>query len=121
MRVYAVSGGSRAEVEGDVWTVPEERQAKGKATPRVPLSPQALACLHGLGVPATTVRGVVRNQPFTLHGFRACFRSWCEREGVRFEVAEHQLGHKLGNQVERAYQRDDLLDERREAMRRWAD
>ena len=57
----------------------------------------------------------------TVHGMRSTFWQWCEREKVRYEVAETALGHAVGGKVERAYQRDDLLAERREVMRRRAD
>ena len=48
VRINAVSAGSASQVEGDVWTVDPARQSAGKATPRVPLSPKAVACLDGL-------------------------------------------------------------------------
>ena len=120
-RVYAVAGGSIAEVDDDdVWTVDPARQSAGKATPRIPLSRQAVANIDGMGVRADRIRKLVAGKPFTLHGMRSTFRSWCEREGVRYEVAETQLGHSVGNKIERSYQRDDLLDQRREVLERWA-
>lgn len=121
-RVYAVSGGSAAEVEGDVWTVPDSRQPQGKTTPRVPLCAEAMRQLDGLGAPENEVRKLVRGRPITLHGFRTTFRNWAMRQaGFSFEAKELALGHKLpGSKVVRAYERDDLLDERRELMAKWA-
>jgi hypothetical protein len=36
------------------------------------------------------------------------------------EIAELSLAHDVGNAVERAYRRSDLIDKRRELMGRWA-
>ena len=55
---------------------------------------------------------------FTPHGLRASFRSWAAETGVLREVAEVALAHSAGA-VERAYQRSDLLDARREVMEAW--
>jgi hypothetical protein len=35
-------------------------------------------------------------------------------------VVEQAMGHQVGNQVERAYRRTDLLEKRRELMGAWA-
>jgi hypothetical protein len=35
-------------------------------------------------------------------------------------VAEHALAHQVGSNVERAYQRSDLLEKRRALMKDWA-
>ena len=56
----------------------------------------------------------------TVHGMRSSFRSWCAETGVNREAAEMSLGHVTGS-VERAYQRSDLLDTRREVMTAWSD
>ncbi|MCG7362870.1 tyrosine-type recombinase/integrase [Roseomonas sp. ACRSG] len=54
------------------------------------------------------------------HGFRSSFRDWCsEATSVPREIAEACLGHVVGNAVERAYARSDLLDKRRDLMERW--
>ena len=57
----------------------------------------------------------------TAHGFRATFRTWAE-EVLTFPhaVIEQAMGHRVGNQVERAYRRTDVLDKRRELMDAWA-
>ncbi|MGX5801432.1 tyrosine-type recombinase/integrase [Bradyrhizobium sp. Arg314] len=59
---------------------------------------------------------------FTVHGFRSAFRDWCGDE-THFprELAESALGHKVGNEVERAYRRSDALEKRRKLMQAWAD
>jgi integrase len=57
----------------------------------------------------------------TTHGFRSTFRDWCaEQTSFSREVAEAALAHQVGNKVERAYARSDLLDKRRELMAAWA-
>ncbi len=60
-------------------------------------------------------------KPITAHGFRATFKTWAE-ESATFPhaVVEMALGHTVGNAVERAYRRTDLLDQRRGLMEAWA-
>jgi integrase len=56
------------------------------------------------------------------HGFRATFRTWVEeRTDASYEVKETSLGHQVGSEVERAYQRSDLLDKRRVLLEQWAE
>lgn len=122
VRINAVAVGDVADVDGDTWTPAPERQAgRGKETPRVPLSTEAQACVAALGTGRTTIKKHTDGKPFDVHGMRSTFRQWCQREGVPFETAEHALGHKIGNATTRAYERDDLLEQRREVMQRWAD
>ena len=55
------------------------------------------------------------------HGFRSTFRDWCsERTNYPREVAEMALAHAIGNAVEAAYRRGDLLEKRRLMMDDWA-
>lgn len=58
----------------------------------------------------------------TVHGFRSTFRDWAA-ENTRYEniVVEQALAHTIGDEVERAYRRGDLLQRRRELMQAWAD
>ncbi len=56
----------------------------------------------------------------TVHGFRSSFRDWCAENGIAREVAESCLGHVVGNKVEAAYLRSDVLERRREVMTAWA-
>lgn len=56
----------------------------------------------------------------TVHGFRSAFRDWAaEVAHAPREVAETALAHAIGNEVEAAYQRGDLLDRRRKLMGAW--
>ena len=55
------------------------------------------------------------------HGFRTSFRMWAaERTNIPPEVAEFALAHVVGDEAERAYQRSDLFDRRRDLMDAWA-
>jgi integrase len=57
----------------------------------------------------------------TVHGFRSSFRDWCaERTAFPAEVAEMALAHSVGDKVEAAYRRGDLLQKRRQLADAWA-
>jgi integrase len=62
-----------------------------------------------------------QNKPIVPHGFRSTFRVWAEEIG-RFphSVIEQAMGHAVGNAIERAYRRTDILELRRELMNHWA-
>lgn len=54
------------------------------------------------------------------HGFRSTFRDWtAEATNTPNIVAEQALSHVVGNAVEAAYRRGDLLERRRELMEAW--
>lgn len=54
------------------------------------------------------------------HGNRSAFKNWAiERTQFEWQLSEAALWHKLGNKVESAYARSDLLEKRREMMARW--
>lgn len=56
------------------------------------------------------------------HGFRAMLRTIArERLKIDFDVLEAQLAHAKRDQIQAAYDRTGFIDERREAMQRWAD
>ncbi len=135
-----VRGASWAEFDMDaaVWTVPAERMKAAKEH-RVPLSSAALAVLRSpsrMGgtdlVFASPRGGMLSDMSLTAvlrrmkvdavpHGFRSTFRDWCsERTNYSREAAEMALAHSIGNKVEAAYRRGDLLDKRRQMMDDWA-
>ncbi len=123
----------------NVWTVPEERM-KPDTIHRVPLTPEMLAIIEPLKAMQSefVFEGQKRHKPLsnmsmlmllrrmkvegvTVHGFRSTFRDWAsEVAQVPREVAEISLSHKVGSDVERAYARSDLLDQRRELMETWS-
>jgi integrase len=56
------------------------------------------------------------------HGLRSTFRDWvAERTDFPGEMAEVALAHKVGNAVEAAYRRGDMVEKRRAMMSAWAD
>ncbi|MGR9412236.1 tyrosine-type recombinase/integrase [Rhizobium leguminosarum] len=130
------------QIQGDVWTIPGERQ-KGRKdkTPdfRVPLVPEALAIIEqakplardgylfpsvkkGVISDATMSRLMERREMAARpHGFRSSLRDWiAETTDTPFDVAEMMLAHKVGGKVERAYKRTDFLEQRRKLLERWA-
>jgi integrase len=65
----------------------------------------------------------------TVHGFRSTFRTWAaEQTTYRQDIVEIALAHTIGaanaagvgSDLWRAYQRGDLLEQRRPLMRDWA-
>lgn len=60
------------------------------------------------------------NHPAVVHGLRSTFRQWTAERGFDRDMAELQLAHVVGSDVERAYQRSDLLERRRAMMAAWA-
>lgn len=58
--------------------------------------------------------------PAVPHGLRSTFRQWAAEHSYPREVAESALAHSIGSEVERAYQRSDILDVRRDMMVEWA-
>lgn len=131
---------SEINLKDALFQVPPERRKDSKPFPhRVPLSRQAVQILKmiekdgefvfkGLtGKPHISlqtpriilIKNLKRN--VTMHGCRSTFRDWCAESGVDHVVAEKCLMHATGNEVEQAYQRSDLLDQRRKVMQAWAD
>jgi integrase len=111
----------------------------------VPLSDQAIELLKSLLVdgkpasewvfPARNRRGHLGSSAMldllsrigwddrtTTHGIRAAFKTWAtERTNYAREVVELCLSHVQGDPLERAYQRGDILEKRRQLMQAWAD
>ena len=59
-------------------------------------------------------------QPYTVHGFRSTFRDWVgDKTEFPRELAEHALGHIVGDESENAYRRGDALERRRAMMKAW--
>jgi integrase len=130
------------------WDIPY--LSKTAAPHRVPLSDAALAVIDKAGEIARDIGGAVAASEFlfpndvtgaalhrnalhavlrrmgrkgmaTAHGFRATFRTWAqERTNFPWELCELVLGHKVGDQVERAYARGDALKKRIAIMQQWA-
>jgi integrase len=58
-------------------------------------------------------------RPITVHGFRATFKTWGKEKRKDNDLIETALGHVVGSSVERAYNRSDVLELRRELMTAW--
>jgi integrase len=62
------------------------------------------------------------NRPVTPHGMRSAFRDWAaECTNFPRELAEKALAHLVGDEVERSYQRGELLEKRRHLMDAWVE
>ena len=61
-----------------------------------------------------------RMRPAVPHGLRSVFRVWTAERGYDRDMAEMALAHNVGNEVERAYQRSDMIERRRTMMADWA-
>ena len=59
-------------------------------------------------------------RPAVPHGMRSTFRQWAAERGYPRDMAEIALAHFIGSEVERAYQRSDMLERRRAMMADWA-
>jgi hypothetical protein len=126
------------DLDGALWVVPAERM-KAKKEHRVPLSDRAVELLRaqleishsdfafpapkGGALSDMTLTAVLRRMEVDAvpHGFRSTFRDWAaEQTDYPNEVAEMALAHAVGNKVEAAYRRGDLLEKRVQLMRDWS-
>jgi integrase len=124
------------------WTIPAERIKAGKEH-KVPLTAPTVAILKRMAevrqgdapyvfpsrsavrpLGHSAIRALLERMnrtDLTVHGFRSTFRQWCaERTGYPRELAEMALAHSVGTEVERAYQRSDLIEKRRQLLDAWA-
>lgn len=128
----------RTEVQGNVWTIPGNRMKAGRQH-QVPLCQRSLDLmliaqsldpdsqyLFSRGskpLSSMAMLMMVRRMQagLTVHGFRSSFRDWVSEETDHSpEVAEMALAHTIGNKVEQAYRRGNLLERRRRLMQDWA-
>lgn len=121
-----------------IWTVPALRMKAGREH-RVPLCDRAVTILDemkalgtrhlfpgmtkGKPLSSAAMSAVLErlDLPFTVHGFRSSFKDWA-RECTSFpnDLSEAALAHVVGDKVERAYARGDVLQRRRELAEAWA-
>jgi len=127
-----------------LWTIPAAN-TKTRQEHRVPLQPEAIELLKSVprmvGVkrifpsPRGTalsdmalsqlMRGLLERGEITVeavpHGFRSTFRDWAaEKTSYPDEIRKAASGHTVGDATQKAYQRTDLLEKRRELMNDWA-
>jgi integrase len=138
-RTGEVLFGLRSEVHGNVWTIPGIRMKAGQPH-QVPLCQRSLDLLliaesmdsaskylfsrNGKPLSNMAMLMMVRRMQagLTVHGFRSTFRDWVsEQTDHSSEVAEMALAHTIGNKVEKAYRRGNLLERRRRLMQDWED
>ena len=63
----------------------------------------------------------VSKRPAVPHGLRSTFRDWAaEHTDYDGALAEVALAHKVGNAVEAAYRRGDMMEKRKAMMSDWA-
>lgn len=65
-------------------------------------------------------RDRVNKRPAVPHGLRSTFRDWAADRGFDRDMAELALAHNVGDAVERAYRRSDMLERRRAMAEAWA-
>ncbi len=141
---------SEIDLDAGIWSLPAERMKVGKPhrVPLSPAALSLLGQLHRLKgshmvfpgnshggkLSENTLNEVikrlharrpvpsdVKDRPAVVHGMRSTFRNWGrERTNFRPELLELSLAHTVGSTVERAYARDDALEQRREVMAAWA-
>jgi len=129
---------SEIDIGAALWTIPAPRMKPGREH-RVPLSKPAIQLLRHLpgdrlpenhvfpgargALSDMSLTAVLRrmNVAATAHGFRSTFRDWvAEHTEYSGEVAEMALSHAIGDKVEAAYRRGDLLAKRVALMADWA-
>jgi integrase len=136
-----------SEIDEDrlCWNIPEERMKAGRPH-NVPLSARAVELLaaakrlreegiassemglifpntQGLPLSDMVFTQLLRRMrvEYTMHGFRASFRTWgSEQTKHPHEMLEFALAHTVGDQTVRAYMRTDMLEKRRQLMDDWA-
>lgn len=128
-----------AEISDGLWTLDATR-TKTATVHRVPLSSEVERVIatrpimrgtellfptaRGKSMSDATMSRMMEREGYEArpHGFRATFRTWVEEcSDASYEVKETALGHQVGTEVERAYQRSDLLEKRRVLLQQWAD
>lgn len=57
----------------------------------------------------------------TMHGMRASFRTWASDRGFNADAAELCLAHVIGTKTTRAYNRDEMLEQRAKLLQAWGD
>jgi integrase len=136
-----VRGATWAEIDLDagLWVIPAERM-KARKEHRVPLSEPAIRILRTLphlqgsefvfpapragALSDMALSAVMRRMglEYVPHGLRSTFRDWtAERTNYPRDLAEMALAHTIGDKVEAAYRRGDMLERRAHMMQAWAD
>ncbi len=132
------------DLQNQIWTIPASRM-KAKISHRVALSnrcieillsqqrihdelvfpsPRKMVILSDMVMTSylrkRNIQSTTPGRIATAHGFRSSFRDWCSEHGYTRDLAERALAHTISNQVEAAYHRTDLLEQRRPMMEAWS-
>lgn len=127
------------DIQVGMIVVPSERM-KSRKTHRIPISNPLASFLKDLprfNTSPLVIPGSAPGRPMSdmtaskylkgiypgavVHGWRSTFRTWAAREGYDRLLAEDMLSHSLGdNDVEAAYLRGDLAEQRREMCGAWS-
>jgi integrase len=128
------------DLAAGLWTVPAGHMKAGKVH-TVPLSKRAAELLRalptekrnphifigpteGVGLSNMAMTSVLRRTghgDVTVHGFRSTFRDWAaETTNFPNHVVEMALAHVVGDRVEAAYRRGDLLAKRKQLAEAWS-
>jgi integrase len=141
-RTGEVLGAKWDEIDFDsaMWVIPASRM-KARREHRVPLSAAAVDLLRklphedgnehcfigpkaGLGLGGMTLTRLLKRMgrsDITVHGFRSAFSDWAHESTAHANhVIELALAHNVGNEVERAYRRQDMFTKRVRIMTDWA-
>ncbi len=120
-----------------LWTIPASRMKAG-IEHSVPLAPPAIELVRAQPKGPYLFAGLKPGHPMsnmamakvlkrmnrgdiTVHGFRSSFRDWAaEKTAYQNFIVEKALAHVVGNAVEAAYRRGELLEKRRALMMDWA-
>ena len=128
---------SEIDLKARMWTVPAGRMKKRKEH-RVPLCDRAVAIIKATSgdylFPGTRpgrplskdamsellkTMGISADD-VTMHGFRSTFTDWAaETTHYPKELRDLATAHKIGDQVEAAYRRGDMLAKRHALMADW--
>lgn len=131
---------SQIDRDKALWNRPAELMRKTGQAHSVTLSPEALEILDraaawrtdagdsriffgrgGARLSDMTISKVVKPTGYTVHGFRATFRTWAAERipSIPEAVAEAALAHTIPDKVVRAYNRAKFLELRQTLLEAW--
>jgi integrase len=132
-QVKAPATWGEIDLKAKTWTIDGDRMKAGRKHV-VPLTPQMIKLLgprqaadvalfevSGQSAMLDTLRKITGNGD-TVHGFRSSFEDW-GAEATQFprDLVKLCTAHDKRTATDRAYQRSDRLEKRREVMTAWSD
>ena len=131
---------SEFDLKKRLWTIPAIR-TKTKVEYRIPLVDVALSLVdvrcqnkdpndwvfpgirnkHLSNMAMSQLLARMKRDDVTVHGFRATFKTWAsETATFPTNVVEAALAHIQSDEMEKAYNRGDMLQKRRELLTEWS-